>query len=335
MANEIKWGLIGASRIAAEWIIPAIRQAGDVVAAVQGSDADRVKAYTETHGIALTFTSIDDLLASDVDAVYISNTNEKHAPAALAALTAGKHVLGEKPMAMNIADAEAMIDLARKSRLVLGVNHHLRSMNAHRKLRELVETGALGDLVAVRIMFGVLLPHANRGWRTASTAAGAGVFFDLSVHDADLLHYILGEKITHIAAMTSNSGISAPGIEDGVAAIARTQSGLLVQITESFAVPHARTSLELHGTKASVLCEDILLQRAGGKLELVVNGERQAIPVEHENAYPRVIAAFNDAIRGNGRPVVSGEDGLASLRLAIAARTAAETGQLITVDNIR
>jgi 1,5-anhydro-D-fructose reductase (1,5-anhydro-D-mannitol-forming) len=104
-----------------------------------------------------------------------------------------------------------------------------------------------------------------------------------------------------------------------------------VQITESFALAHAKTSLELHGTKASVFAEDVLLQRPGGRLELSVQGQRKEIPIEHENAYPRVIAAFAAAVRGEGRPLVSGEDGLASLRFAIAARTAAETGRVVDV----
>jgi 1,5-anhydro-D-fructose reductase (1,5-anhydro-D-mannitol-forming) len=332
MNRSIKWGLIGASRIAAQWIIPAIKATADnEVIAVQGGDASRVAEYAATHGIAQSLTSMSDLLSAGVDAVYISNTNEKHAVCALAALAQGKHVLGEKPMAMNLADAEAMISLAKEKGIVLAINHHLRGMNTHRKLRELVETGALGKLVAVRAMFGVLLPEDNRGWRTESITAGAGVFFDLTVHDADLLHYILGEKFRRVAAFTSNNGISAKGIEDGAAIIAETASGLTVEITESFAVEHARTSLELHGTKASVFADDVLLARPGGKLELSVKGERTEIPIEHENAYPRVIATFAAAVRGDGRPLVTGEDGLASLRFAIAAQTAAQSHRVVDI----
>ncbi|WP_271022284.1 Gfo/Idh/MocA family oxidoreductase [Rhizobium sp. RCAM05973] len=330
MSEIIKWGLIGASRVAAEWVVPAIRaNANNEVVAVQGGDRTRVDEYARTHGIGRSFTSVEELLASGIDAVYISNTNEKHASCAMAALAAGKHVLGEKPMAMTLEDAEPMAALAKDKNLVLGINHHLRGMSTHIKLREMVKDGALGDLVAVRAMFGVLLPEANRGWRTDSVVAGAGIFFDLTVHDADLLRFILGEEFARVGAFTSNNGISAKGIEDGTAIIAQTVSGVTVQISESFAVKHARTSLELHGTKASVFADDVLLQRPGGTLELSVNGTRQEIPVHHENAYPRVIAAFVAAMKGEGQPLATGEDGLASLRFAIAARTAAETGRTV------
>ncbi|TIW81798.1 MAG: Gfo/Idh/MocA family oxidoreductase, partial [Mesorhizobium sp.] len=239
---------------------------GNEVVAVQGGNAARVSEYARANDIPLTCASLEGLLSAGVDAVYISNTNEKHAPCAIAALNAGKHVLGEKPMAMTEQDAQEMVSLAKDKDLV-------------------------GDLVAVRAMFGVLLPEDNRGWRTDNASAGAGVFFDLTVHDADTLHFILGEKFVRVAAFTSNNGISAEGIEDGVATIAQTASGLTVQITESFAIEHARTTLELHGTKASVFADDVLLQRPGGRLELSVQGNRQEIPIEHENAYPRAIAA--------------------------------------------
>ena len=332
MTETIRWGLIGASRVAAEWVIPAIRATtGNEVVAVQGADNVRVAEYAHTHGISHSFTSVEALLATNVDAVYISNTNEKHAPCAMAALTAGKHVLGEKPIAMSIAEAEPMVALAKEKRLVLAVNHHLRGMSTHIKLRELVRNGTLGDLVAVRAMFGVLLPEANRGWRTDSVAAGAGVFFDLTVHDADLLRFILGQEFVRVGAFTSNNKICAKGIEDGTAIIAQTASGLTAQITESFAVEHAKTSLELHGTKGSVFADDVLLQRPGGKLELSVSGTRHELPVQHENAYPRVIGAFAAAVNGTGRPLVTGEDGLASLRFAIAARTAAESGRIVAI----
>lgn len=332
MSKEIRWGLIGASRIAAEWVIPAIRATpGNTITAVQGGDADRVADYARNHSIPHAFTEVDELLASGVDAVYISNTNEKHAPCAMAALAAGKHVLGEKPMAINVAGAEAMVALANEKGVILAINHHLRGMNTHRKLRELVADGTLGKLVAVRAMFGVLLPEANRGWRTDSVEAGAGVFFDLTVHDADSLHFILGEHFKRVGTFTSNNGISGAGIEDGTAIIAQTASGLTVQITESFAIEHAKTALELHGTKASVFATDILLQKPGGTLTLSSKGKLDEITVEHENAYPPVIEAFTAAVNGKGKPLVSGEDGLASLRFAIAARTAAETNTIVEI----
>ncbi|TGT36636.1 Gfo/Idh/MocA family oxidoreductase [bacterium M00.F.Ca.ET.141.01.1.1] len=332
MSKIYKWGLIGASRIAEEWLIPAINgDPNSEVAAVFSSDTARGHAYAERNGIPQIHDTIEALLRSDVDAVYISNTNEKHAPDAIAAILAGKHVLGEKPMAMTVAEAEAMIAAAETHNRVLGINHHLRNMATHIRLHDLVKNGELGTLVAARMTFGVLLPVANRGWRTDSVTAGAGVFFDLTVHDADLLHYILGTEAQEVVAMTANNGITSKEVEDTVAIVARMKTGTIVQITESFAIDHARTTVELFGTKASVFADDVLLQRGGGRVFVRRNGEKVEEQIDHVNAYDKVVSDFNAAMAGNGSPTVTGRDGLKSLKFAVAAREAARTGRSVQV----
>ena len=94
----MNWGLIGASTIAAEHMIGAIRaQSGNVPAIVLSTDAERGAAYAAAHDVARATTSLEEILADDsIQAVYISTTNEKHLPQALAAIRAGKHVLCEK-----------------------------------------------------------------------------------------------------------------------------------------------------------------------------------------------------------------------------------------------
>lgn len=332
MSKRYKWGLVGASRIAEEWLIPAINSAPDSeVTAVFASDIHRGRDYADRNRIPNVFETIDALLCADIDAVYVSNTNEKHAPHAIAALSAGKHVLGEKPMALSIAEAEQMISSAETNKRVLGINHHLRNMATHIRLHEMVKTGELGAIVAARMTFGVLLPAANRGWRTDSVAAGAGVFFDLTVHDADLLHYILDTEAQEVAAMTANNGITSKEVEDTVAIIARMKTGTVVQVTESFAIDHANTTVELFGTKASVFADDVLLQRGGGRIFVRRNGEQIEERIDHVNAYDKVVRDFNAAMGGHGSPSATGSDGLKSLKFALAAREAAKTGRSVRI----
>lgn len=334
MSNSVRWGLVGASRIAAEWVIPAIRETtGAEVISVQGGDIKRVAAYAAEHDIPNCFSDIDDLLTSNVDAVYISNTNEKHFPDTIKALKAGKHVLCEKPMAMTLQQAEEMLRLARERKLILGVNHHLSAMNSHRKIRELVEGGVIGDLVSVRIMFGVRLPESSMGWRTESAASGAGVFYDLTVHNASILHFILGEKITKIFAMSSNTGVSAKGIEDTVAAVATTESGLLINITESFNIDYAETSIELHGTSGSVFATGVLLQRAGGEIYVQDKGGRKKIPLEHVNAYPRVISAFSGAVKEGTPLITNAAQGFYALSVAVAAQKSITENRVVVIES--
>ena len=91
----VRWGLIGASTIARQFMIGAIRAEGGEVAAVMSASADRASAYAKENGIPAAFWSLDAILAADIDAVYISTTNELHLEQALAAARAGKHVLCE------------------------------------------------------------------------------------------------------------------------------------------------------------------------------------------------------------------------------------------------
>ena len=92
----------------------------------------------------------------DIDAVYISTTNEKHFPQAMAAIAAGKHVLCEKPLAMSVADAVTMVRAADKAGLVFATNHHLRNAGSHIAIRDLIASGRIGEILSARVMHAVL-----------------------------------------------------------------------------------------------------------------------------------------------------------------------------------
>ena len=133
---SVKWGLIGASTIARQFMINAIRaQEGGEITAVMSSSPERATAYARETGIPSAVSTLDALLKSDIDAVYISTTNELHLDQAVAAIKAGKHVLCEKPLALTSADARKMVAAARAAGIVLGTNHHLRNAGSHRAMR--------------------------------------------------------------------------------------------------------------------------------------------------------------------------------------------------------
>src|SRR5688500_12491652 len=130
------WGLVGASTIAREWMIPAINAQPDGrVVAVTGGDPARVARYAAEQGIPRAHASLAALLAEpEVDVVYVSATNERHHGPTLAAARAGKHVLCEKPLALTLAEAREMVAVCRAAGVVLGTNHHLRNAVTHRAL---------------------------------------------------------------------------------------------------------------------------------------------------------------------------------------------------------
>ena len=133
----MRWALIGASTIAAQFMIRAIRaQQGGEILRVVSSSAERGASYAAQHGIAHSGTSVEEAMSDpSIDAVYISTTNEKHFDQAMAAIAAGKHVICEKPLAMGIADAAAMVRAAEAKGVVFATNHHLRCSGSHRTVR--------------------------------------------------------------------------------------------------------------------------------------------------------------------------------------------------------
>ena len=329
--NAIRWGLIGASTIAREWVVPAIRAAGGEAVSLFSSDPARGKAYASANGIARAEASLAQAFEG-VDAVYISTTNELHKPRALAAIAAGKHVLCEKPLAMSLADAREMVAAAAKAGLVFGTNHHLRNAASHRAMRAAIQAGRIGRPLFARVFHAVYLPPHLQGWRIARPEAGAGVVADITVHDADTLRFVLDDEPVEVTAMVQEAGMGAPGIEDGVMGAIRFSSGLLAQFHDAFTCAHAGTGFEVHGTEGSLVGANCMTQRPVGTVVLRrADGEEQ-LQLDGDNLYERAIRQFHAAMLGQGGPAASGEDGIKSMALAFAALESARRGRPVKIE---
>jgi 1,5-anhydro-D-fructose reductase (1,5-anhydro-D-mannitol-forming) len=331
--SMLLWGVIGASTIGREWMVPAIgAQPDSMVAAVTSSNPERGRRYAQDLGIPKVYSAVADLLTDPaIDAVYISTTNEWHEPQALAAVAAGKHVLCEKPLALSLDSARTMVAAAAAAGVVMGTNHHLRNAATHRKMRDLIESGAIGQPLAARVFHAVHLPPHLRGWRIERPEAGGGVILDITVHDADTLRFALGDEVAEVTAMTASQGIGKAGLEDAVMGVMRFRDGVIAQFHDAFTAPHASTGFEVHGTEGSLYGRDVMTQRPIGTVAIRRGSSEEGILVEHENLYERSVRCFNAAIRGEGEPAASGVDGVMSLAVALAVRESAETGRTVRV----
>jgi 1,5-anhydro-D-fructose reductase (1,5-anhydro-D-mannitol-forming) len=331
--KRIGWGLIGASTIAREHVIGAIRaQEGGEVVAVMSSSPERARDYAAANGIPKAYSELSDLLADPaVDAVYISTTNELHKDQTIAAARAGKHVLAEKPLALNLADAKAMVRAAEEAGVVLATNHHLRCAGAHRAMRQAIKDGLIGKPLAARVFHAVYLPPHLQTWRLSNPAAGGGVVLDIAVHDGDTLRFILDDEPLEVTALTQESGMASAGLEDAVMATIRFRSGLIAQTHDAFTMKYAGTGFEVHGTEGSLIARDVMTQRPIGSVMLRnAEGER---PIEFDRTplYDNALAAFHAAVRGEGRPAATGEDGVRSLAVGLAILEAARTGRATAI----
>jgi 1,5-anhydro-D-fructose reductase (1,5-anhydro-D-mannitol-forming) len=336
MSERIGWGLIGASTISKEWMIGAIRATpGNEVVSLFSRSRERGELFAAQTGIPAVCCRLEDLLATPgVDAVYVASTNERHHPEVLACAAAGKHVLCEKPLALSLDQGREMIAACARAGVVFAVNHHLRSAALHGAARNIVAAGRLGRIVTARVAHGALLPAHLQTWRIEDPSAGAGAVLDLTVHDADLVRFLLGEEIVEATARTANSGLAAGEIEDTALSILRTSSGALVEVQDVFNTPYNRSSVEIHGTDGSLVAQDCMTQEAKGTLVLRDAAGEQPIPVAHEHLYVRVLRQFNEAVAGRGAPGCTGRDGVASLAVALAVLESARTRAVVRVEPV-
>jgi 1,5-anhydro-D-fructose reductase (1,5-anhydro-D-mannitol-forming) len=299
----MNWALIGASTIASQYMIDAFRsQPHGMVRWVVSSSADHAADYAARHDIPQSGTDIAIALADPkVDAVYISSTNEKHHAQAMAAIAAGKHVLCEKPLAMTVGDAVAMVAAAEKAGVVFATNHHLRCSGSHRAVRDLIRAGRIGKVLSVRVFHAVHLPEHLQGWRIQSAAAGGGVVPDITVHDADVVRFLLDEDPQSVVAQVAVSGMGQ-GVEDSAMSVWAMPSGAMVMSHESFTHPFAGSGFEVHGAHGSIFARGVMTQKPVGEIELVTAAGRDIIPYADHDLYSFGVAQFCAAVSGTGTP---------------------------------
>ena len=191
--KQIRLGMIGAGQIAHYCVEDIKHHPHSTVVAAHTRNPERLAAFCALHSIERAHNSLEALLAdAAVDAVYIALPTKFHAPVAMQALAAGKHVLLEKPLAMNREEAEALVAVAKQSERVLMLGMNQRFDKDHQQIRALVKQGMLGDIYHAK---GVWLRRSGiptlGTWFGNKALAGGGCLYDIGVHLLDLCLYTL------------------------------------------------------------------------------------------------------------------------------------------------
>ena len=331
----MKWALIGASDIASTRVIPAIREAGHEVYGVLSSNLDRSSKYAADNAISHSTTDLNELLNWPIDAVYISTTNELHADQAVAAANAGKHILCEKPIAISISDGQRILKAVQSNGVTFATNHHIRTSGVHQKIREIVQSGSLGKIYLSKINHAVALPERLQGWRLSGASKGAGVILDITVHNIDTLRAALGSEIVEVTALASSNGLAEAGIEDTSNCTFRFANGVIANTTECFLIPFNTTTFEIHGSQASLVATNVMTQDPIGEITVTdKNGSHHIEVHDRENLYVKTIKQFANAVRGEGEPLATGQDGFASLQGAIAALKSIKEKRTVSISEV-
>ena len=331
--STLRWALIGASDVASTRMLPAMRRLGQTPVSVYSSARPHADRYAAREGIGRPTDSLAEVL-DGVDAAYISTRNPEHGMHTRAALNAGVHVLCEKPVTLDLDEAVGLIQLARTRGLVLAVNHHLPSAPVVRTVARLVHDGAVGDLLGIRLDHAVLLPERLRTWRVQDLP-GAGVVYDVTVHDAAVVDLLVGCAPASAVALAVRQGPWPTGAVDAVMSVLRWDDDLLCQTHDAFAVPHNVTGLTVHGTAGTVVATDALTQDPVGDVVLRdVRGARDIDVGPRTDLYESGLADFARAVAGSGEPAVDGLRGAQAVATAIAVAAAADTGATVDVVDV-
>jgi predicted dehydrogenase len=230
--KDVRWGMIGCGNVTEVKSGPALSKVTDSrLVAVMRRDADKAADYARRHGVAKWYSKADDLIHDqEVNAVYIATPPDSHAEYTAKAAGAGKPVYVEKPMARTFKECQEMRRICRENQVPLFVAYYRRTLPAFLKVKELIETGAIGEIRLVD----VILQNPPRRedydrddlpWRVLPEIAGGGYFFDLASHQLDYLDYLLG-PISSAQGQAANHGGLYPA-EDAVTASFRFGSGVL------------------------------------------------------------------------------------------------------------
>ena len=346
MSEHVKWGVLGSGGIARRRTIPeGIAAAPNArLAAVFDVDGEVNRAVAAQFGAAAAL-SVPDLLKSDVDAVYIATPAHTHYEQVLAAARAGKHVLCEKPLGMSVAEAETMVEAARRAGVLLGCAFMMRFHSRHLAAKNLIEEGRIGKPVYGRAQLSCWYPPMPGAWRQDPATGGGGSLIDMGGHCIDLLEMFLGPAC-RVSCFIRNT-VHAYRSEDSAVALLEFGSGALGTVDTFFCIADegSRNRLELHGTTGSILADGTLGQDAKGTMTAVLKtaaggydaqqvrdaGGGFDISPEPVNLYRAEIEAFGQAVLEGREPPVGAEAGVRSQKVLTACYESARTGRAVDV----
>jgi predicted dehydrogenase len=306
---KLRWGLIGCGDIARRRVAPALRdtECSELIA-VSRARSDLAASFAKEFGAKRWYAEWRDLLNNDeIEAVYIATPVHLHAAQAIAAAEAGKHVLCEKPMAMNPQECDRMIDAARSHRVKLGVAYYRHFYPVVERVKEIIKSGEIGLPALAQIeAFERFNPAAGdpRSWLLQKDLAGGGPMFDFGCHRIEVLLNIFG-RISEVKGLIANTVFDRE-VEDTAAALFRFAGGVCAVLSVSHAAAEAKDTLNIFGSLGSIRVP-ILNQgkvRVSSKL-----GERDEVHSPPANLHAPLIDDFITAVLRNREPRVSGETG--------------------------
>lgn len=324
--KKIKVGIIGAGNIAQNAHIPAYLKQDDVeIVAICDLNLERAEEVAKKHNIKYALGSIEELIEIDeIDAVSVCVWNNAHAKSVIAAAKAGKHILCEKPMAMNVAEAEEMKEAVEESGVVFLMGFTNRYRSDAMAIKEIADSGQLGDIYYAKTGW-FRRRGTPLGWFTDLSKAGGGPVIDIGVHVIDLTWHFMGKpRPVSIIAKTYNkigdyktkgvgrwealdTDVDVFDTEDSASGFIKFENGASMSFDVSWAINGRNTDIysEIFGDKAGASLNPFMIY--GENEGYLVDS---APTIDEENNFENEIRHFIDCIKTGEEPMSTLEDGL-------------------------
>jgi len=308
VSGAIRWGIIGCGDVTEVKSGPGFQKAdGSALVAVMRRDRAKAEDYARRHGVPRAYDDARALLADpDVDAVYVATPPESHAALALLAATTGKPCLVEKPMARTHAECLGMVDAFAAAGVPLWVAYYRRALPRFLTLRDLLQSGAIGQVTSVHVQVTDRLATGNaaRNWRFDPATAGAGLFYDLGSHCVDLLDFLFG-PIADVHGVAVNTGGTYPA-EDVTSAVFRVGDSIAGTGTWNFNAAAKTDVLGITGSGGTIECPIF----ADTDIVVSAGGQSQRLPLRNPpHVHQPLIQTIVDQLRGRGRCESTGASG--------------------------
>jgi predicted dehydrogenase len=305
----LRWGLIGCGDIARRNVAPALRDLANCeLLAVSRANYEKAESFAREVGARRRYERWQDLIGDEeIDAVYVATPVHLHAVQTIAAAEAGKHVLCEKPMAMNTGECDRMIAASQAHQVTLGLAYYRHFYPAISRIKELLAAGEIGQAVIAQInafeLFNPPIDHP-RYWLTQKKLSGGGPMFDFGCHRIEILMNLFGAiNDTHGKLLNI---LFDREVEDSAVAVFQFANGPCGVLTISHAAYERQDTLDIFGSRGSI--QAAILNE--GKLRIkTAEGERFETHPPSSNVHQPLIDDFTRAVLEGRAPQVTGEMG--------------------------
>jgi predicted dehydrogenase len=342
MSKKIKVGIIG-SQFVAHIHALSLKHCGQAdLFAVASPTPGNAQKFAAKHGIAHHFTDYKQMLAMpEVDMVLVGAPNDLHCAITLDAAAAGKHIVMEKPLCLNLADADRMIEACRKAKVKLMYAEELCFTPKYVRLKQLLDSGALGQPTLLKQSEKHDGPHASHFWDV--NRSGGGVTMDMGCHAIEFFRWMLGRPPIQSVYAQMGTHVHKDKTEgdDNALIILEFAGGVVALAEESWTkLGGMDDRAEVHGSKGvayadlhhgnaietySVEGYDYAVEKAGS-----TRGWSFTVYEEEWNyGFPQEMAHFVDCVQNDKPPLVTGDDGRAVLEAIFAAYESARTGRKV------